>query len=242
MKAVFASGKGGTGKTTIIANLSVILDRPVLLVDLDYGMANLHYYFDVDLPYTLLDYLQRKCNFSDCIINVRPKLDLISIGQGNVVNASQRAELLNNIENISKHYKWTLIDCAPGVSSDVIETIKTGDFLVLVTNPDITAITDGYYLLKMLVGSGFSNPIFAIINRVTSSSDVNVFFSLKKTTLNFLQKEIVLLGMISNSYNLQKALLDKKPFIETEPESRQAKQFQLIKEELCRIIQKTKTI
>ena len=37
-----ASGKGGTGKTTVAASLSAVWDRPLVAVDLDVEEPNLH--------------------------------------------------------------------------------------------------------------------------------------------------------------------------------------------------------
>ena len=37
-----ASGKGGTGKTTVTASLATVWDGPVLAVDLDVEEPNLH--------------------------------------------------------------------------------------------------------------------------------------------------------------------------------------------------------
>jgi MinD superfamily P-loop ATPase len=37
-----ASGKGGTGKTTVTASLTIVWKRPVLAVDLDVEAPNLH--------------------------------------------------------------------------------------------------------------------------------------------------------------------------------------------------------
>ena len=42
MKIAVASGKGGTGKTTVAANLARVLDAPVQLLDCDVEEPNLH--------------------------------------------------------------------------------------------------------------------------------------------------------------------------------------------------------
>jgi MinD superfamily P-loop ATPase len=42
MKAAIASGKGGTGKTSVTASLAAIWDSPVVAVDLDVEAPNLH--------------------------------------------------------------------------------------------------------------------------------------------------------------------------------------------------------
>ena len=44
-----ASGKGGTGKTTVTASLAVLWDRPVMAVDLDVEEPNLHLFLHPEL-------------------------------------------------------------------------------------------------------------------------------------------------------------------------------------------------
>jgi len=44
-----ASGKGGTGKTTVTASLAAIWDRPLMAVDLDVEEPNLHLFLNPDL-------------------------------------------------------------------------------------------------------------------------------------------------------------------------------------------------
>ncbi|RLF91578.1 septum site-determining protein MinD, partial [Thermococci archaeon] len=58
---VFASGKGGTGKTTTVANIGVALaqfGKEVILIDADITMANLSLILGMeDIPITLHDVL-----------------------------------------------------------------------------------------------------------------------------------------------------------------------------------------
>ena len=49
MIVAVASGKGGTGKTTVAASLDFIWDGPVLGVDLDVEEPNLHLFLHPDL-------------------------------------------------------------------------------------------------------------------------------------------------------------------------------------------------
>ena len=60
MKIAIASGKGGTGKSTVAANLAWVLarSRDIVLVDCDVEEPNLHLYFpaeETDVPVTALE-------------------------------------------------------------------------------------------------------------------------------------------------------------------------------------------
>ena len=67
MIVAVASGKGGTGKTTVAACLAAVWDRPVQLVDLDVEEPNLHLFLNPDLTENETAYLpvpiadQEKC-------------------------------------------------------------------------------------------------------------------------------------------------------------------------------------
>ncbi len=49
MKITVASGKGGTGKTTVTASLAAVWDRPLLAVDLDVEEPNLHLFLQPEI-------------------------------------------------------------------------------------------------------------------------------------------------------------------------------------------------
>jgi len=64
-----ASGKGGTGKTTVTASLATVWARPIVAVDLDVEEPNLHLFLRPELTGSLTAYLtvprvdQDRCNF-----------------------------------------------------------------------------------------------------------------------------------------------------------------------------------
>ena len=68
---VFASGKGGTGKTTTVANIGVALaqfGKEVIVIDADITMANLSLILGMeDIPVTLHDVLAGEAELKDAI-------------------------------------------------------------------------------------------------------------------------------------------------------------------------------
>ena len=69
MKIAIASGKGGTGKTTVTAALAHIWTKPVTAVDLDVEEPNLHLFLKPDLTHSEKAYIpvpvidEEKCNY-----------------------------------------------------------------------------------------------------------------------------------------------------------------------------------
>jgi len=74
MKIAVASGKGGTGKTTVTASLATIWDTPLLAVDLDVEEPNLHLFLRPELGTPTKAWMEvpeldiEKCNLCrDCV-------------------------------------------------------------------------------------------------------------------------------------------------------------------------------
>ena len=67
---VIASGKGGTGKSTVAANIAAGLsglDKKVCLVDADLGLRNLDILLGLenDVVYTIMDVIEGRCSVTE---------------------------------------------------------------------------------------------------------------------------------------------------------------------------------
>ena len=78
---VVTSGKGGVGKTTITANLSIALAKmgnSVLAIDTDIGLRNLDVVMGLEnyIVYNLVDVIEGNCRLKQAIINDRKHSNL----------------------------------------------------------------------------------------------------------------------------------------------------------------------
>jgi flagellar biosynthesis protein FlhG len=159
------SGKGGVGKTTLVANLGLEisrLGRRVLLLDGDLGLANLAILFNQAPRRTLEDALDAKCLIEDVVLEVRDGLALLPAASGVARLAElpdgDRHPLLGEIARLATDYDLMIIDTGAGIGTTVQELVALADRAFLVTTHEPTALSDAYGLIKAVrrgpVGAG----------------------------------------------------------------------------------------
>ena len=150
-------GKGGVGKTTLAARLGVELAERglrVLLVDLDLGLANL----DIMLG------AQPERRLEDALIDGAPLASCVAIGPSGVhllpaasgiaelanPGSEMRSRLFEGLNELSRGYDIVLGDSAAGIGPDVLSFAALAQRVLVVTTPDVGALTDAYGLIKAL--------------------------------------------------------------------------------------------
>ena len=154
-----ASGKGGVGKSVLVANLGISLasfGQRTVLIDLDLGGSNLHTYLGIkNRSRGVGNFLSdRTVGFDD--IRVRsayPNLDFIPgdvlvTGAANLTHAQKRS-LIRNIEKIDADY--VLLDLGSGSHYNTLDFFLISNSGILVTTPQAPSILNAYGFLKNAV-------------------------------------------------------------------------------------------
>jgi flagellar biosynthesis protein FlhG len=150
-------GKGGVGKTTLSANLGVELARDgyrVLIIDLDLGLANLNVHLGLSVDVDLEDVLAGRCEAADCVVEGPGGVHILPAASGSEAMArttlDDRRRLLRLLKPLTAHYDVILGDSAAGIGNDVLDFASVADRVLVVTTPDVAALTDAYGLIKAL--------------------------------------------------------------------------------------------
>ncbi len=154
-----ASGKGGVGKSVLVANLGIALasfGQRTVLIDMDLGGSNLHTYLGIkNRARGIGNFISDKSvSFAD--IRARspyPNLDFIPgdvlvTGAANLSYAQKRS-LVANIEKLDADY--ILIDLGSGTHFNTIDFFLMSNSGVLVTTPQAPSILNAYGFLKNAV-------------------------------------------------------------------------------------------
>lgn len=152
------SGKGGTGKTMILANLALLLARKgkkVCLLDLDVGGADTHLLFGLFEPkHSLTDFLTRKVDSLHDALHTFYSYNGLRFlpGTGNTLQTAnmsyqEKQRLLRAISTLDADI--VLLDVGAGTNYHSLDFFMFSDIQICVTLPEPTSIQDFYTFLQL---------------------------------------------------------------------------------------------
>lgn len=239
------SGKGGVGKTSISVNLAVQLSqlgKRVVILDADFGLANVEIMLGIRPQYNLADLMYRGKNLREIITQGPENIGFISGGSGieELANLTrfQLDDLRKMLYELDDLADVIIVDTGAGISDSVLEFVAASSEVILVTTPEPTSITDAYALLKTLTKrSLFSiddTVIKMVPNRVDSVIEGRELYNKLSTVIqNFLHLNIEFLGAIPIDMNVSRAVIKQKPVSLAYPNSDAAKAINDIALTLC---------
>lgn len=233
-KAVsITSGKGGVGKSTITCNLALSLEEKgyqVLILDGDFGMANVDIMFSTQPRYNLMDVLNGKCCVEDAVHSVSPGIDILSGGSGLVelqkISNFQKLNLLQQIGELHSEYDFLLVDTAPGIDSNVLYLNSAVDQILITLTPEPASMADSYALIKVLNQTYRTSKFSIICNKVRSEEEgLFLFQRFAGVVDQFLDVGLDFLGVIQNDTQLSKSTAQGSLILRSAPDIPVSKQI-----------------
>ena len=149
-------GKGGSGKSFVTGCLGILLAKQgykTLLIDIDFGAANLHTILGIPHPdKSISDFINKKVITLEEIVvpTPVPELYFISSAMNNLditgLAHEQKMKLLRHIAKLP--YDYILLDLGAGTSFNTIDFLMISNSSILVTTPEPTSIENIYRLIR----------------------------------------------------------------------------------------------
>ena len=151
---LFTGGKGGVGKTTLTADLGLLLARQgrrVLLVDLDLGLANLDVVLRLRSDRNVEDALAGKCAFEDCVIRGPSGVYLLPAGSGSAEMGRPDSERRALAQAAGADLRLVVVDASVPLGAEGIELVRRitvlGAVLVVLNKTDLPPVTSSAQLV-----------------------------------------------------------------------------------------------
>ena len=235
-----SSGKGGVGKTNIVANLAYALikkGKKVVVFDADFGLANIDIILGIAPKYNLKDVISGDKNMSEIIVKMPNGLTIIPGSQGveDIANldVSDKKRSLMECMRLREKTDYLLVDTSAGIHKNVIDMILASGRLVVVTTPEPTSITDAYSLIKIVLKKQPDKDISLLVNYVKNQREGgDIFNKLNEVLKKFLTRDIDYFGYLVYDNIVEVSVRKQKPFYESAPHSQAAKCIEKLAEKL----------
>jgi len=214
---VIASGKGGTGKTTTAINLGTALSdfgRDVIVVDANITTPNVGLHLGMhSTQLTLHDALKGKKHIKEVVYSHPSGLKIIpahiSLDESKGIKKEKLADVIMGLAGATD---IVIIDTATGFGDEMQNLIKSSDEMLIVTTPELAAITDALKTIK-LAEENDASVIGIVLNRY-SEEDIDM-------TVENIEKMLgkKILAVIPEDKHIKKSIKLKHPVIYAYPMS-----------------------
>ncbi len=220
-----ASGKGGTGKSVLATNVAALRaarGERVCLLDFDAGLANDHLLLGLAPRYDLGHLLTGEARLEDALVEGPHGLHLLSGGVGRhaLANPTRREldRLFRVLEPLEQSFDLLVIDHGAGIGYATIAHLAAASTLLLVSNPEVTALSDGYALYKRATMVNPQVRVGLVINRsIDEETALASWERFRAAAQRFLGHAPELVGWIPQDHAVTRSVQERVPLTTLDP-------------------------
>lgn len=223
---VIISGKGGVGKTTSAINLGLSINelgKEVIIVDANFNTPNIGLHLGSPIvPTTLNNIINDKAKIEEAIyehesgIKIMPSS--LSMAESNNMDISKLSDITKKLRKISDH---VFIDSAAGIGEDAKTAIRAADEVIIITNPEISAVTDALKAAK--IAEKMNKKVLGFIVNRHEGKDWEMSLDTIKDML-----DVPMLGIIPEDDSIKESQRMKHAVVHTHPKSKAARAYRRV--------------
>jgi len=154
---VITSGKGGVGKTTTSASLSMGLalqGYKTAVIDYDVGLRNLDLVMGCErrVVFDFVNVIQGEANLNQALIRDKrnDKLFILPASQTRDKNALTKEGVERVLEELQEDFDYVVCDSPAGIEHGALMAMYFADEAIVVTNPEVSLVRDSDRILGIL--------------------------------------------------------------------------------------------
>lgn len=171
-KIVITGGKGGTGKTVTACLLAARLaarGERTIVCDADFSLCNAHLVSDLAdlIVYDVIDVLEGRCRAKQALVQhpLLPNFYLLSAVHSAPERYVSPQSLKAVLDSLSPTFDYIVIDSPSGADEGFHRAAACADEAMILTTPDLTAVTDADKVAGLLKSYALKN-VYLAVNRV----------------------------------------------------------------------------
>ncbi len=230
---VITSGKGGVGKTTSAINLAAAINhfgRDVLVIDGNLSTPNIGIHLNApEVPINLNHVLKGEAEAFEAVYKHESGMKIMP---SSLSVRELRRTKPERLKNFKKEFRgiaeYIIVDSAAGLGQEAASAIDVADELIIVTNPEMPAITDALKAVKL--AEQMRKPIRGIIVTRVKKDEIELSPEVVREML-----EVPILGMIPEDDDVRKSISVKNAVVHSHPKSNAARAYKEIAAKLLNV-------
>lgn len=219
-------GKGGVGKTHLVANLAVLAARRGLrtvVIDADTGLASVHVLFGLSANLHVGDVLEG-ADLDEALLQTPHGPSVLPAASGErsltFLAESQQLSLRGVWDELAERFDVVLIDCPPGMGRDALFAAASAERIVLVATPEPTSLSDAAALAQALQEHTGARIVDVVVNGTRSERQGQLAFGrLQACSTSAATPKLVYLGSLPDDHNVRRAAALSRPLVTLAPAS-----------------------